>query len=117
MSYKKFTGAANAALMIAILLTLVLAPAAGAVGKYKVLRGFHRTEPTPKPASSSMQPEIFTARPILAALMTEARPSANSERRRRRSQPMRRLRLRRCLQANPERRRKLDGERAAHVQQ
>ena len=27
MSYKKFTGAANAALMIAILLTLVLAPA------------------------------------------------------------------------------------------
>jgi uncharacterized repeat protein (TIGR03803 family) len=41
MSYKKFLGAASAALMIVIALTLVLAPAAGAAGKYKVLHAFH----------------------------------------------------------------------------
>src|SRR5271163_452195 len=41
MSCKKFLGAASAALMIVIALTLVLAPAAGAANKYKVLHAFH----------------------------------------------------------------------------
>jgi hypothetical protein len=43
MSCKKFLGAASAALVTVIALTLVLAPAAGAASKYKVLRAFHRT--------------------------------------------------------------------------
>ena len=40
MSCKKFLGAASAALMI-VVLTLVLAPAAGAAGKYEVLHAFN----------------------------------------------------------------------------
>jgi uncharacterized repeat protein (TIGR03803 family) len=40
MSYKKFLGAASAALMIVIVFTLALAPAAGAASKYKVLYKF-----------------------------------------------------------------------------
>jgi uncharacterized repeat protein (TIGR03803 family) len=41
MSYKKFLGAASAALMIVIAFTLVLAPAADAASKYKVLHAFN----------------------------------------------------------------------------
>jgi uncharacterized repeat protein (TIGR03803 family) len=41
MSYKKFLGAASAALMVVIVVTLVLVPAAGAASKYKVLHAFH----------------------------------------------------------------------------
>ena len=44
MSCKKFLGAASAALMIVIALTLVLAPAARAAGKYKVLYEFHKKD-------------------------------------------------------------------------
>jgi uncharacterized repeat protein (TIGR03803 family) len=44
MSGKKLLGAASAALMIVIVLTLVLAPAAGAAGKYKVLYAFHGSD-------------------------------------------------------------------------
>ena len=40
MNYKKFSGAASAALMIVIVMTMVLAPAAGAASKYKVLYRF-----------------------------------------------------------------------------
>jgi uncharacterized repeat protein (TIGR03803 family) len=41
MNCKKFLGAASAALMLVIAITLVLAPAAGAASKYKVLHRFH----------------------------------------------------------------------------
>jgi len=41
MSCKKFLGAASAALMIVIAVTLVLAPAARAASKYEVLHAFH----------------------------------------------------------------------------
>ena len=41
MSYKKFLGAASAALMVVIAVTLALAPAARAASKYKVLHAFH----------------------------------------------------------------------------
>ena len=41
MNYKKFLGAASAALMIVIALPLVLAPDAGAASKYKVLHAFN----------------------------------------------------------------------------
>jgi uncharacterized repeat protein (TIGR03803 family) len=41
MNYKKFLGAASAALMIVIVGTLVLAPAAAAADRYKVLHAFN----------------------------------------------------------------------------
>jgi uncharacterized repeat protein (TIGR03803 family) len=41
MNYKKFLGAASAALMIVIVITLALAPDAWAASKYKVLYRFH----------------------------------------------------------------------------
>jgi uncharacterized repeat protein (TIGR03803 family) len=41
MKHKKFFGAASAALITVIVITLVLAPAAGAASKYKVLHRFH----------------------------------------------------------------------------
>jgi uncharacterized repeat protein (TIGR03803 family) len=44
MSCKKFLGAASAALTIVIAFTLVLAPAAGAASKYKVLRAFNGSD-------------------------------------------------------------------------
>jgi uncharacterized repeat protein (TIGR03803 family) len=44
MSCKRFLGAASAALMIVIAVTLVLAPAAGAASKYKVLHAFHGSD-------------------------------------------------------------------------
>ena len=40
MNYKKFLGAASAALMIVIAITLVLAPAASAQTKFKTLYKF-----------------------------------------------------------------------------
>jgi hypothetical protein len=43
MGYKKFPGAASAALMIVTALTLALAPAARAASKYKVLHRFNVT--------------------------------------------------------------------------
>ena len=63
MNYN-FLGAASAALMIVIVFTLVLAPAAGAAGKSKVLYRFHggsSAESTgPMPASIlGIQPAMF----------------------------------------------------------
>jgi uncharacterized repeat protein (TIGR03803 family) len=44
MSYKKVLGVASAVLMIVIVLTLALAPAARAADKYKALHAFHVTD-------------------------------------------------------------------------
>ena len=81
MSYKKFLGAASAALMIVIALTLVLAPAAGAASKYKVLHAFNGKDGAPPmAASSSMRPEISMARPTGRRLWLGYGLQANPER-------------------------------------
>ena len=76
MNYKKFLGAANAALLIVIVITLVLAPDAWAASKYKVLYRFYPAGAHPMPASSWTRPEISSAQPLGAAPMTGAQFSS-----------------------------------------
>ncbi len=65
MNYKKFLGAASAALMIVIVITLALAPDAWAASKYKVLYRFHGAAGAYPGSVSLCQPDLRQGRKSL----------------------------------------------------
>ncbi len=80
MNYKKFLGAASAALMIVILFTLMLAPGAWAQSKYKTLYKFKGGKDGVYPIGRGdlrRRREMFTARLRVAALMARYRVPTN----------------------------------------